>query len=135
MSDRCFICFATSGRCSEISIPGALVFVAAKGPPVSVPGLGSHVSSWLGAPIIHRRMQRFALAILVTVSWPHRGRPNLAAMAAPADMPTDSRKNPRLEHEHWCMVALPNYPRAVRAVIAVSILDLTAVTAFTAPSE
>src|SRR5207253_10449232 len=48
-ASRC-ICRAVRGISSETDVPGTLVAIARKGPPVSVPGLGSHVSSWLAPP-------------------------------------------------------------------------------------
>ncbi len=53
---RCFICFATSGRCSPTRTPGAAVSIAWNGPPFAWSGLGSKVSVWVGPPAIHSTM-------------------------------------------------------------------------------
>src|SRR3954471_4362178 len=42
-----------------ICTPSTFVLIARNGPPESVPGLGSQVSNWLGAPVSQRRMQCF----------------------------------------------------------------------------
>src|SRR5262245_19340933 len=54
---------ATPGRCSLISMPGALVLIALNSPAPLLWGLRSSVSLWLGPPSIHRRMQFLALAL------------------------------------------------------------------------
>jgi hypothetical protein len=57
---------ATRGRCSLIRMPGALVGISRKGPPLAWPGLRSKVSVWLGPPLIHSRMhdrRRCGLAV------------------------------------------------------------------------
>ena len=46
---RC-ICFAVYGSSSQMWVPGTDVGIALNGPPVSVFGFGSHVSSWLTPP-------------------------------------------------------------------------------------
>ena len=51
---------ARRGSSSQISIPGTLVEMDLYLPPVSVPGFGSNVSSWLGPPFIHKNRQRLA---------------------------------------------------------------------------
>jgi hypothetical protein len=62
------ITLATPGRCSLISIPGALVFIGLNSPAPLLSGFKSRVSLWLGPPSIHRRMQCLALAFgLATV--------------------------------------------------------------------
>ena len=38
-------------------MPGTLVAMGLKGPPLAWPGLRSKVSSWLGPPLIHSRIQ------------------------------------------------------------------------------
>ena len=50
------MCLATFGRCSLILMPGTLVAISLKGPPLAWPGLRSKVSIWLGPPFIHSRM-------------------------------------------------------------------------------
>ena len=55
-SDMWCICWATSGMCSQIWIPSALVEIGLKGPPVAAPGLRSQMSMVLGPPPIQRRM-------------------------------------------------------------------------------
>ena len=52
---RC-ICFAVCGSSSQMCVPGTEVGMAWNGPPVSVLGFGSHVSSWLTPP--ERKMTR-----------------------------------------------------------------------------
>src|SRR5437588_1419131 len=47
---------AIFGRCSLILMPGTLVAVSLKDPPLAWPGLRSNVSIWLGPPFIHNRM-------------------------------------------------------------------------------
>src|SRR5262249_40171348 len=48
---------AIFGKFSLIWMPGTLVAMGLKGPPLACPGLRSNVSSWDGPPLIHRRMQ------------------------------------------------------------------------------
>ena len=48
-ASRC-ICMAVLGKSSEIRTPGTVVSIDRNGPPVSVLGLGSQVSSWLAPP-------------------------------------------------------------------------------------
>src|ERR1700728_3687167 len=50
---------ATSGRCSEILMPGTAVGISLKGPPLAWPTFRSHRSMVLGPPFIHRRMTDF----------------------------------------------------------------------------
>jgi hypothetical protein len=70
-----FICLAVCGSSSQMRVPGTAVGIEANGPPVSVPGLGSQVSSWLTPPARKMTSTRFwALA-----SWPVA-----AALANPA---------------------------------------------------
>src|SRR5580658_9759323 len=49
-------CSASSGKCCERRIAGALVLIALNGPPLAVPGLGSKVSRWLGPPLSQSTM-------------------------------------------------------------------------------
>ena len=51
------MCLATRGNNSEIRIPGTLVEMGLK----ELLGLGSQVSTWLGPPSSHSRMQAWAL--------------------------------------------------------------------------
>src|SRR5262245_43240572 len=53
----CFICRATFGRCSLILMPGTLVAISLKGPPLAWPGFKSKVSICEGPPLIHSRIQ------------------------------------------------------------------------------
>ena len=48
---------AVCSQPSAIWMPGTAVSIALVSPPLSVPGLGSKVSSWLGPPAIQSRMQ------------------------------------------------------------------------------
>src|SRR6516225_1220771 len=57
MIDRCFICLATDGRCSQISTPEALVLIGLNWPALAEPGFMSHRSMVLGPPPIHRIMR------------------------------------------------------------------------------
>jgi hypothetical protein len=79
-------CEAQIGRCSETWIPRAAVGMALNSPPVFLPGFGSHVSIWLGAPCIQRRITDFAvLPDLATISWENDGKgADAAARPAPA---------------------------------------------------
>ena len=56
---RCII-RAVYGSSSQMRTPGTLVGMAWKGPPVSVPGLGSHDSSWLTPPASQITRTRFS---------------------------------------------------------------------------
>ena len=67
------------------------------GPPVSVPGLGSHVSIWLCAPCIQRRMQDFAFVVAVLSCARANGMPNFDAMPPAAEAPSASRTKSRRE--------------------------------------
>src|SRR5262249_50378201 len=57
--ERCFICLATVGSSSLISMPLAAVGLGLNSPPVGWPGFRSHRSRWLGPPPIHRMMRLF----------------------------------------------------------------------------
>ena len=46
-------------------MPGILVGILLKGPPVGLPGFGSQVSNWLGPPHNHRRIQCFCFFLAV----------------------------------------------------------------------
>ena len=61
IASRC-ACWASSGKCSLIEIPGTLVAIGRNGPRISsgASGLGSQVSSWLGPPHRKIRMHDFA---------------------------------------------------------------------------
>src|SRR3979409_2518971 len=101
--DTLSICFAVFGRCSEICSALDAVGIALKGPPNSVPGLGSQVSSWLCAPCIQERMQDFAFAALACPS--AAGRPNFAERPAAAEPPRAIRTKSRREQlGHWLIV-------------------------------
>ena len=52
--------WAIFGISSEMWMPGTDVGIDRNGPPVGVPGLGSHVSSWLDPPASQSRMTRFS---------------------------------------------------------------------------
>ncbi len=52
--------WAIFGISSEISIPATDVWMERNGPPVSAPGLGSHVSNWLAPPASQSRMTRLS---------------------------------------------------------------------------
>src|SRR4051812_29133359 len=65
----CCICLANCGRCSLILMPGTLVLIGLKGPPLSVPGLRSKVSLWLGPPSIHKRMQDLVFLFWAAAPW------------------------------------------------------------------
>src|SRR5262245_27912193 len=84
-------------------MPGAVVAIGLNGPPVSVPGLRSHVSSWLWAPCIHSRMHAFALP--ADADWPRaKGMPNFDAIPAAAPAPSDIRTKSRREQlGQWAM--------------------------------
>src|SRR5262245_61002800 len=73
MTAQCSICFASFGRCSEISIPGTDVSIALYGPPFSCPGLRSKVSIWLGPPDIHSRMHERRRSLLAATSSANAG--------------------------------------------------------------
>ena len=47
------------GMSDEKCTPGIFVEMLPNGPPLGRPGLGSHVSNWLGAPQSQSRMQCF----------------------------------------------------------------------------
>src|SRR5882724_9278653 len=64
-----------------ICTPGTFVEIARKGPPESVPGLGSHVSNWLGAPVNHSRMQCFCSLLACSA--------NVGTENNPAQLPTE----------------------------------------------
>src|SRR5947209_7248875 len=54
----CRISREKRGKFSLIWMPGTDVSIGRNGPLLSVPGLGSKVSLWLGPPSIHRTMHR-----------------------------------------------------------------------------
>ena len=56
---RWCICSAVLGNSSEMCVPGTEVGIARNGPPVSVPGFGSQLSSWLSPPAILNTRTRF----------------------------------------------------------------------------
>src|SRR5436190_19038231 len=68
MIERCFICWAILGRCSQIWT-SPLVEIGLKGPPVAAPGLRSQRSMVEGPPPIQSMMAllRFALSVLALV--------------------------------------------------------------------
>ena len=55
--------WAILGISSEMWMPGTAVGIDRNGPPVGVPGLGSHVSSWLEPPASQSRMTRLSLPL------------------------------------------------------------------------
>src|SRR5262245_2134071 len=78
-------CCASFGRCSLILMPGALVSISLKGPPLAWPGLRSNVSVCEGPPFIHNRMQERRRCGLVAVSAASAGsQPDSEAPRTPA---------------------------------------------------
>src|SRR6185312_8071039 len=79
--------WASFGKCSAMRMPGVLVSMPLMGPPLSVPGLGSKVSIWLGPPFIQSRMQaRGGLAdpcVAARARLPNHPDIVTAALAAP----------------------------------------------------
>src|SRR6185295_1381126 len=103
MIDTLSICFAVFGRCSQIWIDFDAVGIALKGPPYSVPGFGSQVSSWLCAPCIQKRMQDLAFAALSCPS--AKGTPNFPERPAAAEPPRASfTKSRREQLGQWLIV-------------------------------
>jgi hypothetical protein len=49
---------AIRGKSSQMSTPGTAVDMDLNGPPVGLPGLGSHVSNWLEPPANHTKSTR-----------------------------------------------------------------------------
>ena len=98
-----FITRATRGKWWATWIPGTAVSMALVSPPVSVPGLGSQVSSWLGPPPIQSRMQaicRFRSSSAWTAIRSVKLRP--ASPAAPRPIP---RRNDRRPTTPWPPIA------------------------------
>ena len=85
------------GRSSEKWLPGILVGMLLKGPPVVVPGLGSQVSNWLGPPQSQSRMQCFCFFFAISAK---AGAPNKPAQLieemAPAESPWRNLRRCRL---------------------------------------
>src|SRR5204863_9435492 len=75
-------------KCSLIWMPGTLVLIGLNGPPWACPGLRSKVSSWLGPPLIHSRMQErlrcgfLAASAASTFSQPDAEGPTTPAAAS-----------------------------------------------------
>ena len=82
-ASRC-ICMAVLGISSEIRTPGTLVSIERNGPPVSVLGLGSQVSSWLAPPASQiTSICRCLLAMSAATT-------GLVKQDSPAPMPADA---------------------------------------------
>ena len=62
--------------------PGSFVGIERNGPALIRPGLGSHVSNWLGAPQSHKRMHRLAVRL---ACWAKAG-----SEKSPAQLPSDT---------------------------------------------
>src|SRR5579862_3001639 len=71
---------------SLIRVPGTLVVIARNGPPVGRPGLGSHVSNWLGAPHNHKSMQCFCFFLASSA--------NAGSEKSPAKLESDTAPAP-----------------------------------------
>ncbi len=72
---------AIFGISSLMRTPGVEVWIDRNGPPVTAPGLGSKVSSWLAPPASQRRMQRLPLrrSSLATAGEPSTWMPVMSA--------------------------------------------------------
>ena len=70
-------------------MPGTDVLIARNGPPVSVPGLGSQLSSWLNPPCMLKRTTRFwsLLSCAAAAGRAKKSRPPSVAPAADAAIP------------------------------------------------
>ena len=90
--------WAIFGISSEIWIPGTAVGIDRNGPPVGVPGLGSHVSNWLGAA--GQPEQNDPLVIPLQLPGQHRAFSTsstvMSAANAAAPAATEPRKPRRL---------------------------------------
>ncbi len=91
--------WAIRGISSEISIPGTEVAIERNGPPVDVPGLGSHVSSWLEPPANHSRITRlfFRFSSLASAGCFKTSRSVMSAANAAAPAATVPRKPRRFK--------------------------------------
>ena len=80
---------AVCGRSSQTCVPGTDVGIARNGPPVSVPGFGSHVSSWLAPPASHKVMIDFCRS--APRAWAARKSSGGRANQSPSDAAASSR--------------------------------------------
>ena len=89
------ICRAVLGSSSEIRTPGTLVSIDRNGPPVSVLGLGSQVSSWLAPPAsqITRTCRCFLASSAAIAGLVKLEKPAPMPVAADARQELPTRKN------------------------------------------
>src|SRR5262245_47595245 len=83
-------CAPTLGRYSHTSMPGTLVWIGRKGPPLYCPGFMSKVSIWLAPPFIHSKMQCLAFlptSAAIDVEWNRLPKLATAAPLAVASVP------------------------------------------------
>src|SRR5258708_2472922 len=98
-----------------IWMPGTLVEIARNGPPESVPGLGSQVSNWLGAPVSQSRMQCFCSFLACSA--------NAGNEKSPAQLPTEIAPAPAspLRNRRRCNVCSGvGHPPAARLELCFS---------------
>src|SRR5207245_4666549 len=68
-------------------MPGTLVTIGLNGPAFSWPGFKSNVSSWLGPPLIHSKMQeRFRCGFLAASSARAPSQPDVEQPTTPAEV-------------------------------------------------
>src|SRR4051794_27070141 len=101
-ASRC-IWVAVLGKSSEILTPGTLVAIDRNGPPVSVFGLGSQVSSWLAPPASQITSTcRCFLASSAAIDGlvkPEKPAPRPAPRPAAATPPRNRRRDARCSTE------------------------------------
>ena len=112
-----------SGKCSQISTPGTLVWVGRNGPRTSAgaSGLGSQVSSWLGPPTKNRRMQFTSFGPSAACRSPS-DRPTAPAPRAPTRRKSrrvrPSQNRTPLLPSKVSMVEAPWFPAAREAAVS-----------------
>src|SRR5579875_1352379 len=90
---RGFAFVARGGRCSLNLMPGTVVAISLKGPPLAWPGFKSKVSIWLGPPFIHKRMQaRLRSGLAAAAAARFSSQPDIEAPSTPA---ADKRSHSR----------------------------------------
>src|SRR5262249_22160814 len=89
------MCRASRGKCSLILMPGTVVLISRKGPPLAWPGFKSKVSIWEGPPFIHNRMhERRGLGPTAAAVASEDSQPDIDQPAIPAaDRLSQSRRD------------------------------------------
>src|ERR1043166_2576804 len=79
-------------------MPGTLVSIGWNGPPLACPGFRSNVSSWLGPPLIHKRMhERLRCGLLAACSASPSSQPDVEEPTTPAAASFSHARRLRME--------------------------------------